>query len=232
MWFDTLPPSDSWTSLWKGYIRCEKCSGIRKIEGACPACNESLPNSEPVEVRLDDGRVLRVPQAFAGAEGRYEDWVYLTMLEREWKRPLTDADRFLDIGEGNRPASRAVIVIVFWSYFETRIERLFREGMRNLPQPVSDDLLRRYSSVGSRLDRLYEIVFSGTYWRDLTELGFDRIAILLQRLQRKRNEFAHGKPEAIDDAIVDELVTSLKDEHEAWIAVFNKRIATPSLKPR
>jgi hypothetical protein len=225
MWFDALSPSDSWTSLWRGYIRCGECSGIRRIEGVCPACNAPLPKSDPVEIRLEDGRVFHVPQAFAGGEGRYEDWVYLAMLEREWKRPLTDADRFLDIAEAHRPAGRAAIVILFWSYFETRIDRLFREGMRRLPKSVSEELLRRYSSVGARLDRLYKIVFSGTYWRDLTDLGFNRISTFLQRLQTKRNEFAHGKPEAIDDELVRELVASLKDEHEGWIAVYNKRVA-------
>ena len=223
MWFDALTPNDSWASLWNSYIRCGNCFGIRRVDGKCPACNATLPYSEPAEVRLEDGRVLRVPQALAGAEGRYEDWIYLRMLEHEWKRPLTDADRFLDIDERNRPASRAVIAIVFWSYFETRIERLFREGMHKLPEAISDDLLRHYSSVGSRLDRLYQIVFSGTYWKDLTDLGFDRVAILLQRLQKKRNEFSHGKPEAIDDKLISELIANLKDEHEGWIAVFNKR---------
>ena len=138
---------------------------------------------------------------------------------------MSDQDKFLDIAEGRRPAARAALVIVFWSYFETRIERLFREGMHKLPESVSENLLRRYSSVGPRLDRLYEIVFSGTYWKNLTELGFDRIAILLQRLRKKRNEFAHGKPEAIDDDLVSELVASLKDEHEGWIAVFNRHVA-------
>ena len=35
-----------------------------------------------------------VPSAFIGAEGRYEDWVYLGMIEREWKRPVQEEDRF------------------------------------------------------------------------------------------------------------------------------------------
>ena len=34
----------------------------------------------------------------------------------------------------------------------------------------------------------------------------------------------HGHPEAIDDALVEELVAGLKDEHEGWIAVFNRRL--------
>lgn len=139
------------------------------------------------------------------------------------RRPITDADRFLDVAEGSRPAARAVIVLVFWSYFETKIERLWREGMHSIPTSIMEDILRRYSSIGSRLDRLYRLLFETTYWSDLEELGFQSGSRLLQRLQQARNGFAHGHPEAIDDVLVTDLVTGLKDEHEGWIAVFNRR---------
>jgi hypothetical protein len=33
----------------------------------------------------------------------------------------------------------------------------------------------------------------------------------------------HGNPVAIDDNLVTQVVLQLKDEHEAWIAIFNKR---------
>jgi hypothetical protein len=77
--------------------------------------------------------------------------------------------------------------------------------------------------VGARLDRLYKIVFAATYWEDLSDLGFERVATLLQVVQKRRNEFAHGQPAAIDEELIKNLVEALKDEHEAWIAVFNKR---------
>jgi hypothetical protein len=51
------------------------------------------------------------------------------------------------------------------------------------------------------------------------------VSQLLTRVHHRRNEFAHGHPEAIDDVLVEELVAGLKTEHESWIAVFNKRIA-------
>jgi hypothetical protein len=167
-----------------------------------------------------------------GAEGRYEDWVYLQMLEREWKRPISDSDRFLDIAEASRPAARAVIALIFWSYFETRVERLLREGARSIPSSVLEDLLRRYSSVGSRVDRLYRILFGTTYWLDLEGLGYHAVSQLLQRVQQKRNDFAHGHPEAISDDLVESLIAGLRDEHEAWIAVFNKRATHPPNSPR
>jgi len=157
-----------------------------------------------------------------GAEGRYQDYVYLDMLEREWNRPVTDVD-FLEIPESHRPAARSAIIIVFWSYFETRIERLLREGMRHLPSAVAEDLLRRYAAIGARLDRLYKIVFGSTYLSDLRILGFSRVASLLEQVHHARNAFAHGQPEAISDTLVTDLVSLLKDEHESWIAAFNKR---------
>jgi hypothetical protein len=178
-------------------------------------------------IRLADGREHVVFPAYAGGEGRYEDWVYLMMLEHEWRRPITESDRFLAIAEPNRPAARAVIVVVFWSYFETRVERLLRESMRAIPERVVHDLLHRYSSIGSRLERLYGILFSTTYWSDLEDLGFGHVSQLLRRLQERRNAFAHGQPQAIDDKLVVDLVMSLKDEHEGWIAAFNRRAARP-----
>jgi len=181
-------------------------------------------------MRMSDGSEHQIMPAFMGGEGRYEDWVYLIMLEREWLRPLTDADRFLNVAESSRPSARAIVVLVFWTYFETRVERLFREALRELPIAVTEDLLRRYASVGARLDRLYKIVFSTTYSADLEDLGFGAVSKLLVRVQQRRNDFAHGKPEAIDDSLVTDLVMALKDEHESWIAVFNRRAVRTSAR--
>jgi len=227
MWFDDLPEGGSWASLWHGYILCGDCSGIRKVAEDCPACKSPALLPKRHLIRLEGGTEVEVADAFMGAEARYEDWVYLMMLEREWKRPLVDADRYPGIAESNRPAPRAAIVLVFWSYFETRIDRLFREGMRDVGAAIREDLLRRYASVGARLDRLYRIVFGATYWSDLSDLGFERVATLLQYIQQRRNEFAHGQPATIDEEIINDLVEALKDEHEAWIAVFNKRATHP-----
>src|SRR6266496_1467346 len=212
MWFDDLPPDSSCRSLWHGYVLCGNCSGIRHTSSACPACSSPAPSSAPFRVRLPNGTEREVASALMGAEGRYEDWVYLKMLEREWKRPLTDADEFSTIPAHKRPAQRGVIVLLFWSYFETRIERLLRDSMRNMPGPVTEDLLRRYGAIGTRLDRLYRILFSSTYWSDLNDLGFARVSQLLQNVHHSRNSFAHGKPEAITETLVAELVAAQKDE--------------------
>jgi hypothetical protein len=174
-------------------------------------------------IRCKDGTSVEVLPALRGAEARYEDWIYLRLIEREWSRPLTDADRYLDIDENHRPSSRALVILLFWTYFETRIERLFLEGLQAVPSGIARDLLQRYGSVGSRLERLYKTLWATTYWADLQELGFASVSQLLQAVQLARNDFMHGKPEAINDALVEELVCSLGEEHESWIAVFNRR---------
>ena len=120
------------------------------------------------------------------------------------------------------PASpRAAMVLLFWSYFETRIERLLRAGLATAPRGLVEDSLERYSSIGSRLDRFYRVVFDSTYGKDLESLGLDNIWSHLQEVQRRRNLFVHGSPDAIDDDLVEKVVAELKSEHEAWIAVFN-----------
>ena len=82
-------------------------------------------------------------------------------------------------------------------------------------------------SIGSRLDRLYRRLFETTYRADLAELGYDDVGLHLEQVQERRNAFAHGDPRAIDDALVAAVVDNLKREHEAWIAVFNRRAARP-----
>ena len=222
LWFESLSDDQSWTSLWSGYFRCV-CGGIRSTDAHCPVCGADPPNPDWVIVHDTDGKEYRVPPVFMGAEGRYEDWIYLRMLEREWLRPV-EADLYDSIPENHRPSARAIVVLVFWTYFETRIERLFRETGEAVPEKVMDHLLDRHSFVGARMDRLYKMVFSTTYRADLNDLGYSKVAALLKRVEKCRNRFTHGQPEAIDDALVEELVAGLKEEHEGWIAVFNRRL--------
>lgn len=160
----------------------------------------------------------------AGAEGRYEDYIYLQMLQREWERPVVEFQTFGGSSDADRPSAQAALVLLFWGYFETRIERLHRSAMRKLPQRVLEDQLRRYSGIGSRLFDLYKIFFGTTYFDDLRDQGFAAIADLLSDIHKRRNEFSHGKPQTINDATVKTLVENLKAEHEAWIAIYNSRV--------
>lgn len=223
MWYDELAGT-SWASLWSGYVSCGgKCPGIRRFNQSCPACGGAPFDTSPQTVTID-GRTVVVPAAFAGAESRYEDYIYLQMLQREWERPVVEFQRFMHFEDAEGPSAQAALVLLFWSYFETRIERLHRSAMRSLPQQVLDDALRRYSGIGARLYDLYKVFFGTNYFDDLRAQGFGDVADLLKDVHRRRNEFSHGKPQAINDATVKAIVESLKVEHEAWIAVFNSRV--------
>jgi len=226
MWFDDLPSDKSWASLWHGYIICDSCRGIRRSSELCPACGAALNLQWQVFHEVGGGEV-RCPPAFMGAEGRFEDWIYLQLMEREWKRPASGVEIFTNLPADRRPSERASIVLLFWSYFETRIERLLRAACREGPPALLEDALGRYASIGARLDRLYRIVCGATYFDDLRALGFGEVADFVARVKAKRNAFSHGDPHAIDDALVRNVVENLRAEHESWIAVFNKRAARP-----
>jgi hypothetical protein len=223
MWYDELA-GKSWTSIWSGYVVCSAdCPGIRKIDLPCPTCDAG-PLDLSCETIVLDGHELVIRPTFMGAEGRYEDYVYLQMLQREWERPAAEFEGLSHFPGADRPSARAALVLLFWSYFETRIERLHRTAMRKLPQRVLDDALRRYSGIGPRLHALYKIFFGTNYFDDLRAGGFASVADLLDDLHRRRNEFSHGRPQAINDATVNALVENLKAEHEAWIAIYNCRV--------
>ena len=160
-----------------------------------------------------------MPAVFKGAEGRFEDYVLLDMMETEWNRATHPEAHLL-----KNTSDKALIVLLFWTYFETRIERLLRIGLDAVPGAIMEDILDRYSSIGSRLDKCYRILFSSTYEKDLQTTGCPAIWPHLKEVQKRRNEFIHGDPNAIDSAFVQRVVGLMKDEHEAWIAVFNLRL--------
>jgi hypothetical protein len=224
-WYEQLPKEKSWAGLWSGYTICGRCRGIRAISGPCGVCGDPPYDMKPQVMRDDQGREFVVSPAVTGAEGRYEDWIYLRMIEREWKRPVLEEDRFPGSPSDTGPSPRASIVILFWSYFETRIERLLRAGLSEMPIRILDDMLRRYSAIGARLNDLYRVAFDSTYKSNLETVGQGHVWPHLAQVQERRNQFAHGQPQAIDDALVQAVVENLKVEHEAWIAVFNKRAA-------
>jgi hypothetical protein len=228
MWFDQLPPGQSWSSLWHDYVRCTDCRGIRLLDSNCPAC-DAPPHSitGPEEITLPDGRHIALPsRTFMGAEGRYEDYVFLALMEREWKR---QSEPTLQSSFTSIMSERAGIVLLFWTYFETRMNRLISLGARDLPDAVREDLFKRYDNVTAHMRSLYLILFGATYQGDLVAVGAGSIAGHLDRVKDARNKFVHGDPSAITDSLVEAVVRTLKDEHEAWIAVFNRRIA--SMKP-
>src|SRR5580700_9122803 len=141
MWYEQLPKDKSWSGLWSGYTICGRCHGIRALSGACGVCGDPPYDTKPFTMRDGQGKEFVVHPAVSGAEGRYEDWVYLRMIEREWKRPVLEEDRFPGSSLDAGPSPRASLVILFWSYFETRIERLLRAALCGVPSRILDDTL-------------------------------------------------------------------------------------------
>jgi hypothetical protein len=223
IWYENLPSDKSWIRLWSDYTICGRCRGIRRFEGACGICGDPPFDFTPQLIRDNNDKEHQVGPAFMGAEGRYEDYVYLEMMQREWNRPIATDDSFSGTPLGSRPSLRASIVLLFWSYFETRIDRLLRAALAEIPNRLLDDTLRRYSMIGVRLNDFYRIAFDSTYKKDLEDLGHAEVWSHLAQVQEHRNQFAHGNPQSIDDNLVKLVVEKLKVEHEAWIAVFNKR---------
>lgn len=243
MWFDDLSPGTPWTSLWHEYIRCGACAGIRTTEDPCPSCGASLPTEgvrmailqdgtgvvleDGQEVLFDDAQIVRVANAYNGGETRYEDYVYLAVLEREWEHRMqapSEQKSFAD-----RVPVGTAIVLIFWTYFESRIEYLLRAGLHHIPTRFLEDALVRHPTITSRMKRLYKIAFDSTYHADLSQLGYEDVSQHLARVQARRNSFVHGTPQSIDDPLITSVVAMLKREHEAWIAVYNLRASrTPN----
>ena len=226
MWVDELPPDSSWTVLWSGYIRCGNCSGIRTLDDPFPACSADLPKEEHT-LLVDNGQEISVPGAYMGAETRYEDYVYLQLMEREWERMTRDSASQNRLPHTEQVSTGASLVLLFWTYFETRVEHLLRDGLQHVPPSFLEDALSRYPSIGARLERFYRIAFDSTYHSDLMSLGYSDVSAHLARIQKQRNSFLHGSPQSIDDPLAMSVVGMLKREHEAWIAVYNHRVSKP-----
>ncbi|AYF87357.1 hypothetical protein D6Z43_09385 [Pseudomonas sp. DY-1] len=173
------------------------------------------------------GRRIEVFPAFCGADGRYEDYQLLALMEREWQRPQSVDSNWLTSGM----SERATVVILFWTYFESRMHRLVSLGLTQLPANVRKDLEGRYDSVSSHMRQLYQILFGVKYLDDLKAVGAEAIGGHLARVQDARNQFVHGDPGALTDALVESVVRHMKAEHDAWIAVYNRRISISAAHP-
>jgi hypothetical protein len=85
MWYENLPSDKSWIRLWSDYTICGRCRGIRRFDGtSCNICGHPPFDFSPQLIRDQNGKEYQVHPAFMGPEGRYEDYVYLEMMQREW----------------------------------------------------------------------------------------------------------------------------------------------------
>lgn len=191
------------------------------VKAPCPVCGCDYRNLKPTEIVVNS-RVLSVPPAFAGALD-WSPYVMLQLMRREWLRPPAEVDKLSSLPAANRPSSRVLVVLIFWTYFEALMSWFYQTATNTLPSSVATDLLRRYTSIGSRVDRLHKILFGSPYANDLDQLGQGAIRLHLENVQRQRNALVHGNPEAINDALVEETVKCMPYFNEAWIHSFNKR---------
>jgi hypothetical protein len=222
MWFEALPPGRGWTSLVSDHVLCG-CKGIRTVTLACPACGSAPYDLSLLSFETEAGVRFAVPPAFPGAEGRPEDYQLLTLMEREWRRPPFDSGEKSWLTAGM--SDRVTLVLLYWTYFESRMNRLVDLGLRTLPPGVKEELARRYDSVSSHMKALYQILYGVRYRDDLIAVGAEPVDGHLAQVQDARNRFVHGDPGAISDGLVERVVKNMKAEHDAWIAVFNRRIS-------
>lgn len=226
MWLDDLKPGDSWMGVWYAVSYCDKCHALMG-SGPCPVCGQRI-DSSPQRVVVN-GVERTMPQATQGAIA-WSTYVLLQLMQREWERPLMERDFFGSMPAEKRPSQRLAIVVLFWTLFEGLMDKFMDAGLADLPDGVREDLLRRYGTIGSRLDRLYRLMWSTTFWEDLRNLGFGTEADHLKNVQKRRNDFVHGNPESIDDGLVQVTVEHLQTVQQGWIAVYNLRCTRRSRK--
>lgn len=196
----------------------------------CPVCGHVLPGGEWTTITID-GQEHRVPaQIYEGALS-WTAHSLLGLMKREWERPLLPEEpSFAPLAK--RCSQRVLVVILFWTLFEHLMDQFFQTALSRLPRGVGVDLLRRYQSIGSRMDRLYTMLFDTKMQADLEALGHSPAYGHLQKVQGRRNEFIHGNAEAIDDELVRETVERLHDVQAAWLALFNLRCTGDPTAPR
>ena len=152
-------------------------------------------------------------------------------MKREWERPLLPEEPS-SAPLAKQCSQRVLVVILFWTLFEHLMEQFFQAALNRLPRGVGTELLRRHQSIGSRIDRLYTILFDARITADLDAVGHGAIYAHLQKIQNRRNDFIHGKAEAIDDNLVRETVERLHEVQAAWVALFNLRCTGDPSAPR
>lgn len=212
MWADD--PNASWLGPWGGLHHCGECHAL--IGGiACPHCGMKL---EAMELTDDSGKIIPVPHYITQGALSWTAHVLIDLMKREWQRPPIEWESL-----GRKPSQRMLVVILFWTLFEHLMDRFFDAATHCLPGGVKDDLLRRYSGIGSRMDRLYRALFDTTLRQDFISLGYGEAWSHLEKVQDRRNRFVHGEAEIIDDGLVNEVVERLPDVQAAWIGVYNKR---------
>lgn len=219
---NNLNDKKNWTADWHGKIFCGNCGGIYDASNylACTVCKYAHIIKKQI-ISRPGRKSMVVYEASIGAIN-WTTYSLLKLMQAEWERPINT----VLINTNNlKTSSRAVIVILFWTLFESLIDQLLTTGMKNLPKKVADHLLKRHQQIGSRIDSLYPLIFDTTFKDDMTKIGYSHLVQFLKHVQESRNLFIHGNPENIDDELVQKTVNNLSDIQSSWIALYNLKCA-------
>jgi hypothetical protein len=210
---------DYWYAPWRR-IQCGRCRAIITAAAPCVVCglDYSGVSHQTIQI-LPSGDEVHVAATFLGAD-EWTQYSLLQLMFDEWRRPVRD-DVLQEAPRERRASPRLVIVLLFWTHIEVLVERVLQRAAELLPPSVRSDLFARYSSVGSRMDRLSRILLGASLHDDLQRLGRADVATHLRRVQAARNAFLHGQPESINDSLVRETVDMLPSTQLAWIEMYN-----------
>lgn len=226
---EAIPKDGSWLGAWSGLIHCGNCHALMN-GGQCPGCGHVLTTNEWMTVTID-GREHKVPaNTYEGALS-WTAHSLLGLMKREWERPLLPEEPS-SVPFAKQCSQRVLVVILFWTLFEHLMDQFFQTALNRLPRGVRVELLRRHQSIGSRMGRLYTMLFDASIKADLDTLGHGTVYDHLLKIQSRRNDFIHGDAEAIDDGLVRETVERLHDVQAAWVALYNLRCTGDPSAPR
>lgn len=212
----------SWIEAWSGIVVCNNCSAIIDKD-RCSYCSYQHITGSATQIVNVNGKEVEVPITTRTGGMDYTTFSFLNLMEREWKRPAYKPT--FGNYNGHEIPERLLIVLLFWSLYENLLDKFFTDALVDVKESISKDLLKRYASVGSRMDQLYKMLFSTSFKDDITEIGYGHIYDHIKNVQNKRNQFMHGDANAIDDSLVKDTIEYLQESQKAWIALYNKRCA-------
>jgi len=217
MWLDDLGPGESWMGVWKGKFLCFHCGAIIE-ENPCAVCGYlHTPFVIPGLPEKNQPKTL----TFKGAIHE-NTFITLGLLKREWQRPLITESEVTDL-LGREIPQRIAFVLLFWTLFESLMDRLFTRKLESIPPKLAKNLLKKNNNISARMGEFYQLVFDASFKDDLMDTGYVHVYDHLRNLQEKRNAFIHDNPTAIDEQLIIDTLTHLQDVQSAWIILYNKR---------
>ncbi|EHQ24599.1 hypothetical protein [Mucilaginibacter paludis] len=222
MWLQNLEPGESWMGVWKGKFLCFDCGAIIE-QNPCDICGYlHTPFVIPGLQNNEQPKAL----TFKGAihENTY---ITLGLLKREWERPLIPESDVTDL-LGQKIPQRIAFVLLFWTLFESLMDRMFSKKLESIPPKIAKNLLKKNNNISARMGEFYQLVFDTSFKDDLIQIGSPLIYDHLKNLQERRNAFIHDNPIAINEQLISDTLIHLQDIQAAWIKLYNKRCTVKS----